>query len=156
MPCIFCQCLGRGEIEKSCPLPIDCTGKVTFLAPFRVDPKPKGSEALKRPRWQSEVTLFIPWFLPQWGFGEDLWNWASVRQGSHRTFLPHFPWQDKGSHQSTGELSGCRINLPWAYREKRGHISPLRDIVQQEGKQQGEKRLVKAQTWKLLPAFQFF
>lgn len=55
MQCIFCQGLGCGEVEKSYPLAIDCTGKVTswFL--------PKWTP--KRPRWQREVTPSIPCVL---------------------------------------------------------------------------------------------
>lgn len=36
---IFCQGLGHGEVEKSCPLAIDCTGKVTSLVLSKVNPK---------------------------------------------------------------------------------------------------------------------
>lgn len=47
---IFCQALGHGKAEKSCPLATDRTGKVTSLVPSKMNPQktemPEQSETL--------------------------------------------------------------------------------------------------------------
>lgn len=46
--------------------------------------------------------------------------------------------------------------LPWICGDKSGHVSSLKDLVQEERMQQGKNNLFWELTWQPLPAFRFF